>query len=76
MKQQSLKKLVKEVMVEYALELNELSATSSGGASFEPGKGEQYATPAAFTKGKGENKGTKYLRKLGYKKAETKKQTV
>jgi len=73
MKISEVNKLVKELMLEKALELNELSATSAGGASFSPGAGAQYATPNAFT-GKGKkNKATKYLEKLGYTKAKSKK---
>lgn len=68
MKVSRLRELVKEVF----LELNEISATSQGGASFTPGTGEQYATPHAFSKGKGKNQATKYAEKLGYKVAKTK----
>lgn len=50
-------------------ELGEMSTTSSGGATFTPGKGAQYATSRAFTKGKGTNAATKYMYKLGYKPA-------
>lgn len=50
---------------------NEASTTGSGGASFTPGTGAQYATPYAFTKkGKKQNDATKYiLKKFGYKLA-------
>jgi len=50
-------------------ELEEMSTTNSGGASFTAGKGAQYATPYAFKKGKGANKATKFMYKLGYKPA-------
>ena len=50
-------------------ELEEMSTTNSGGASFTAGKGAQYATPNAFKKGKGDNKATKFMYKLGYKPA-------
>lgn len=50
-------------------ELEEMSTTNSGGASFTSGKGAQYATPHAFKKGKGANKATKFMYKLGYKPA-------
>ena len=53
-------------------ELEEMSTTSSGGATFTPGEGAQYATPKAFTKGKGVNAATKYMYKLGYKPAGSK----
>jgi hypothetical protein len=45
--------------------------TNSGGATFTPGTGAQYATPRAFTKkGKKQNDATKYiLKKFGYKLA-------
>jgi hypothetical protein len=48
--------------------LKEMSATGQGGASFSPGTGEGYATPAAF-KSKTNSKGTKniYYYKLGFK---------
>ena len=48
--------------------IKEMSATGQGGASFTPGQGEGYATPAAFNKNKNA-KGTadKYYYKLGYK---------
>lgn len=50
---------------------NEASMTNSGGATFTPGTGAQYATPHAFTKkGKKQNDATKYiLKKFGYKLA-------
>lgn len=49
---------------------NEASTTSSGGASFTPGTGAQYATPYAFSKSKKKpNKATKFMYKLGYKPA-------
>ncbi len=46
MKISQLRELVKEIMQE----MNEISATNVGGASFTPGKGAQYATPFAFSK--------------------------
>lgn len=49
-------------------ELDEMSTTSAGGASFTPGEGMQYATPKAFKKKKGANAATKYAYKLGYTK--------
>ena len=48
--------------------LAEMSATGMGGASFSPGEGMNYATPAAFAS-KTNPKGTKniYYYKLGFK---------
>ena len=48
--------------------IKEMSVTGTGGASFSPGTGEGYATPAAF-KSKTNSKGTKniYYYKLGFK---------
>ncbi len=63
MKRSQLISLVKEVL----LELDEANATNSGGASFTPGTGAQYATPKAFGKG---TKAKKTLTKLGWKKQE------
>ena len=68
MKVSQLRELVKEVMHE----LNEMSTTGTG-ASFTPGTGAQYATPNAFSKGRGKNKATKYAEKLGYKVVKQKK---
>jgi len=62
MKRTDLMKLVKEV-------LDEMSMTGTG-ASFTPGQGEQYATPYAFKKGSGDNRAVKFLKKIGYTKAE------
>jgi len=51
-------------------ELEEMSTTNSGGATFTPGTGAQYATPYAFNKSKKKaNRATKYAYKLGYKPA-------
>jgi hypothetical protein len=48
--------------------LKEMSATNMGGATFNAGQGEGYATPAAFAS-KTNSKGTKniYYYKLGFK---------
>jgi hypothetical protein len=48
--------------------IKEMSTTGQGGASFSPGAGENYATPAAFAS-KTNSKGTKniYYYKLGFK---------
>lgn len=50
---------------------NEVSMANSGGATFTPGTGAQYATPKAFSKkGQKQNDATKYiLKKFGYKLA-------
>lgn len=49
--------------------LKEISSTGTG-ASFSSGQGEQYATPRAFSKGKGDNKATNYIKKFGYTKVQ------
>jgi len=64
---------LREVILEVLQEINEQSATSSGGASFTPGAGAQYATPYAFGKKGKKNKATKYAEKLGYKVVKQKK---
>lgn len=69
MKVSQLRELIKEVLQE----LNEISATNVGGASFSPGSGAQYATPYAFSKKGKKNNATKYAEKLGYKTVKTKK---
>ena len=62
-----LAQLIKELLYE---ELYEISTTGTG-ASFTPGAGAQYATPAAFAKkGQGDNRATQFLKKIGYKKVE------
>lgn len=64
---EQLAQLIKELLYE---ELNEISATGTG-ASFSPGTGAQYATPKAFSKkGQGDNRATKFLKKIGYKKVQ------
>ena len=62
MKVSELRNLIREVLQE----LNEMSATSVGGASFTAGQGAQYATSKAFSSKKS-NKATENLKKLGYK---------
>ena len=64
---------LKEIVLEVLQEINEQSATSTGGASFTPGIGAQYATPYAFGKKGKKNKATKYAEKLGYKVVKQKK---
>lgn len=61
MKKSKLVGLVREVMQE----LDEANVTNTGGASFTPGDGAQYATPKAFGKG---HRAIKTLKGLGYKK--------
>ena len=61
MRKSELRTLVQEV-------LDEISTTGTG-ATFTPGTGAQYATPYAFSKNKRDNRATKVLKKIGYKKA-------
>ena len=61
---------VEELLREYIKEqLSEISATGTG-ASFSPGTGAQYATPAAFSKDDRDNRATQFLKKMGFKKVE------
>ena len=60
MTRSKLVQLVREVQQE----LDEANVTNSGGASFTPGEGAQYATPAAFGKA---HRAKKTLTKLGFK---------
>ena len=61
---------VVELLREYVKEhLSEMSTTGTG-ASFTPGQGAQYATPAAFSKGNRDNRAVQFLKKMGFKKAE------
>ena len=64
---------LREVIKEVLQELNEMSTTNVGGASHGGGKGAQYATPHAFSKGSKKNTATKYAEKLGYKAVINKK---
>jgi hypothetical protein len=59
---------IKNIIREKVKKLKEQSSTGVGGATFSPGAGAQYATPAAFNKNTNA-KGTKsiYYYKLGYK---------
>jgi hypothetical protein len=57
MKKAELKNIIRDIVTE-------LSSTGTG-AAFTPGTGAQYATPKAFGR-TGENKGTKFIKKLGY----------
>lgn len=58
---------LREMVMEVLHELNEQSSTGTG-ASFSPGQGAQYATPAAFTnRKKGSKRAEDLGKKLGYK---------
>ena len=64
------KRELEEILRSYIQEqLSEISATGTG-ASFSPGQGAQYATPAAFSKDERDNRATQFLNKMGFKKAE------
>ena len=64
------KREVVELLREYIKEqLSEMSTTGTG-ASFTPGTGAQYATPAAFSKDDRDNRATQFLKKMGFKKVE------
>jgi hypothetical protein len=57
---------LKSAIKAYAREImNEENVTGSG-ASFSAGSGENYATPRAFGKKKGENRAVKFLKKMGW----------
>lgn len=62
---------LKSAIKAYAREImmNEENVTGSG-ASFSAGSGENYATPYAFGKKKGENRAVKFLKKMGWKVAD------
>ena len=68
MRKSELRSLVREV-------LDEISTTGTG-ATFTPGTGAQYATPYAFSKNKKDNRATKFLKKIGYKKAKRPKRPL
>lgn len=64
------RKEVEQLLREYIREqLSEMSTTGTG-ASFTPGTGAQYATPAAFSKDDRDNRATQFLKKMGFKKVE------
>jgi len=58
---------LKSAIKAYAREImmNEENITGSG-ASFNAGSGENYATPYAFGKKKGDNRAVKFLKKMGW----------
>ena len=65
-----MKEELAEILREYVREvLAETSATGTG-ASFSPGTGAQYATPAAFSKSDRDNRAVQFLKKMGFKKVE------
>jgi len=66
MKRREIEELLREYIKE---QLSEISATGTG-ASFTPGTGAQYATPAAFSKDDRDNRATQFLKKMGFKKVE------
>jgi predicted transcriptional regulator len=61
------KQALKSAIKAYAREImmNEENVTG-GGASFNAGSGENYATPYAFGKKKGDNRAVKFLKKMGW----------
>lgn len=61
------KAALKSAIKAYAREImmNEENVTGSG-ASFNAGSGENYATPYAFGKKKGDNRAVKFLKKMGW----------
>ena len=61
------KQALKSAIKAYAREImmNEDNVTGSG-ASFNVGYGENYATPYAFGKKKGDNRAVKFLKKMGW----------
>lgn len=65
------KQALKSAIKAYAREImmNEENVTG-GTATFTPGSGENYATPFAFGKKKGENRAVKFLKKMGWKVAD------
>ena len=75
-KQYNLLKVVNEEMLKELVQkyLKEMSATGTGGATFTPGEGANYATPNAFNPNK-KAKGAQniYYYKLGWKPVDTEK---
>jgi hypothetical protein len=62
MKKAELTQLVKEI-------IDEVTVTGTG-ASFNPGQGEQTATPYLLKKKSGDNRAVKFLKKTGYTKVD------
>ena len=65
-----MKEELAEILREYIREVLAETSTTGTGASFTPGTGAQYATPAAFSKDDRDNRATQFLKKMGFKKAE------
>ena len=59
-----------EILREYVREVLAETSTTGTGASFTPGTGAQYATPAAFSKDDRDNRAVQFLKKMGFKKVE------
>ncbi len=65
-----MKEELAEILREYVREVLAETSTTGTGASFSPGTGAQYATPAAFSKSDRDNKAVQFLKKMGFKKVE------
>ena len=59
-----------DILREYVKEVLAETSTTGTGASFTPGTGAQYATPAAFSKDDRDNRAVQFLKKMGFKKVE------
>ena len=65
-----MKEELAEILREYIREVLAETSTTGTGASFTPGTGAQYATPAAFSKDDRDNRAFQFLKKMGFKKVE------
>lgn len=65
-----MKEELAEILREYVREVLAETSTTGTGASFSPGTGAQYATPAAFSKSDRDNRAVQFLKKMGFKKVE------
>lgn len=65
-----MKEELAEILREYIREVLAETSTTGTGASFTPGTGAQYATPAAFSKDDRDNRAVQFLKKMGFKKVE------
>lgn len=63
-----MKEELAEILREYVREVLAEMNTTGTGASFTPGTGAQYATPAAFSKSDRDNRASQFLKKMGWKK--------
>ena len=63
-----MKEELAEILREYIREVLAETSTTGTGASFTPGTGAQYATPAAFSKDDRDNRAVQFLKKMGFKK--------